>query len=183
MIAIAAIFGHLISCIPSTDGFTAAYTHSHSELHSCLRLCSSQQQKQHRDADTEEDRWCDEPSCVLKERNPYDVHVYYSTAEERKAAMELRTKMHQRFGDRMRFYPPKDRPIGPHPVPMWEADFGGYEHRHNRTMVRDFLRTHNPSELSVLVHPHSVDGDYADHTEHAFWAGEVLELRIRGWRR
>ena len=37
--------------------------------------------------------------------------------------------------------------------------------------------------VSVLVHPHSLDGDYADHTKNAFWVGDVLELRIQGWKR
>jgi DOPA 4,5-dioxygenase len=122
------------------------------------------------------------PNCVLKQRNPYDVHVYYSTPDERAAAMELRKRLQTSF-PWMRFYQPKDRPIGPHPFPMWEADFGGYENRHEWKAVRDFLLNHNPGNLSILIHPHSLDGDYADHTEHAFWAGKVLELRIRGWKR
>ena len=121
---------------------------------------------------------------VLKQRNPYDVHVYYSNPEEREAALELRTKLHDEFGDWMRFYNPKDRPIGPHPVPMWEADFGGYEHRHKFEDVCDFFRQHNQDpKLSVLIHPHSTDSDYADHTEYAFWDGPILPLRIGGWRR
>ncbi len=120
-------------------------------------------------------------SYVLKERNPYDVHVYYGNAEEQEAAMELRQKMMEAF-PWMRFYGPKGFPIGPHPVPMWEADFGKYENRDKWTTVRDFVLNNNPENLSILIHPHSVDGDYADHTKHAFWAGEKLELRIRGWQ-
>lgn len=133
------------------------------------------------------------PDCVLKERNPYDVHVYYDGAEEREAAVELRQKLHEAFGDWMRFYPLRDRPIGPHPLPMWEADFGAYEHRDRFRAVAEFLRHENGKQqlqqnktkkrLSILIHPHSVDGDYADHTRHAFWDGEVLDLRIGGWKR
>mmetsp|Transcript_9966 Transcript_9966/g.14668 ORF Transcript_9966/g.14668 Transcript_9966/m.14668 type:complete len:209 (+) Transcript_9966:155-781(+) len=125
----------------------------------------------------------DEPqvsqSFTLKQRNPYDVHVYYNGPDEHKIAMALREKMQEKF-QWMRFYNPKDRPIGPHPVPMWEADFGSYEHRDKLSEVRDFIEEEH-GDLSVLIHPHSLDGDYADHTKHAFWAGEILELRIAGW--
>jgi aromatic ring-cleaving dioxygenase len=126
-------------------------------------------------------------SFTLKERNPYDVHVYYDGEDERKAAMELRQKMHTKFGHWMRFYNPKDRPIGPHPIPMWEADFGGYEHKNKWSEVRDFILEENNhgnnNNLSVLIHPHSLDGDYADHTKNAFWAGKILDLKIQGWPR
>jgi DOPA 4,5-dioxygenase len=94
--------------------------------------------------------------------------------------MELREKMQEKF-QWMRFYTPKGRPIGPHPVPMWEADFGSYENRNLWSDVRDFIEEEH-GNLSVLIHPHSLDGDYADHTKNSFWAGEVLDLRIQGWK-
>ena len=118
---------------------------------------------------------------TLKKRNPYDVHVYYDGQEERQAAMDLREKMQEKF-QWMRFYTPKDRPIGPHPVPMWEADFGSYENRNMWEDVCDFINQEH-GDLSVLIHPHSLDGDFADHTKNAFWAGEVKDLRIQSWRR
>lgn len=118
---------------------------------------------------------------VLKERNPYDVHVYYSNSEQAEEALALRQVMAEKFSW-MRFYPPKSRPIGPHPSPMWEADFGGFEHRDKLGEVCAFLRREHGS-LSVLVHPHSQDGDYADHTRHALWFGDVLDLRIGGWKK
>mmetsp|Transcript_54442 Transcript_54442/g.115633 ORF Transcript_54442/g.115633 Transcript_54442/m.115633 type:complete len:185 (-) Transcript_54442:167-721(-) len=118
----------------------------------------------------------DTPSFALKQRNPYDVHVYYDGPKQREEAMTLREKMQSQF-QWMRFFPYRDRPIGPHPVPMWEADFGGYENRHRWTEVHDFVAAEH-GNLSVLIHPHSEDGDYMDHTKHAFWAGEVLDLRL-----
>lgn len=122
------------------------------------------------------------PSFTLKKRNPYDVHVYYDgSSNQREKAMLLRSKMKQQF-PWMRFYKPKDRPIGPHPLPMWEADFASYENRVFWDEVCDFIKEEH-GELSVLVHPHSLDGDYADHTKNAFWVGDVLELRIQGWKR
>jgi len=177
----------LLSCIPSTDGFATAISGQRTTPTRTKRIGGSgptalfDAEDPHRNLPNNDEHE-HEPSCVLKERNPYDVHVYYCDADEREAALELRQKMHRAFGDWMRFYPPKDRPIGPHPLPMWEADFGGYEHRHKWKDVRDFLLEENSDNLSVLIHPHSLDGDYADHTTHAFWAGRVLELRIRGWR-
>jgi DOPA 4,5-dioxygenase len=122
-----------------------------------------------------------QPIFTLKQRNPYDVHVYYDGEDERQEAMDLQRKMQENF-DWMRFYNPKDRPIGPHPVPMWEADFGNYDNRHMWIDVRDFIEKEHGT-LSVLIHPHSLDGDYADHTKNAFWAGEILDLRIQGWKK
>ena len=40
---------------------------------------------------------------VLKERNPYDVHVYYKNTNEEKAAMDLRQKMQHKFGTKKEF--------------------------------------------------------------------------------
>jgi len=118
---------------------------------------------------------------TLKERNPYDVHVYFSNEEQREEALILRQTMAKHFSW-MRFYQPKSRPLGPHPVPMWEADFGGYENHIKLGEVCVYLQREHGS-LSVLIHPHSMDGDYADHTRHALWFGEVLDLRIGGWSR
>ena len=90
-------------------------------------------------------------------------------------------KMKQKF-PWMRFYTPKDKPIGPHPLPMWEADFASYDNRIFWSEVCDFIKAEHDG-LSVLIHPHSMDGDYADHTKNAFWVGDVLELRIQEWKR
>jgi len=119
---------------------------------------------------------------TLKKRNPYDVHVYYTNqSQQRVEAMALRQLMTDTF-PWMNFYNPKDRPIGPHPLPMWEADFGAYDNRNRLGEVYALLKKEH-GNLSVLIHPHSIDGDYEDHTRHALWFGEVLELRIGGWRR
>jgi aromatic ring-cleaving dioxygenase len=118
---------------------------------------------------------------TLKVRNPFDVHVYYDIPDQQKEALALRDKMQRRF-EWMRFYEPRKRPIGPHPIPMWEADFGVYENRHKWREVCEFLEEEH-GDLSVLVHPHSIDGDYADHTDNAKWIGTKQELLIEGWKR
>mmetsp|Transcript_14257 Transcript_14257/g.45996 ORF Transcript_14257/g.45996 Transcript_14257/m.45996 type:complete len:168 (-) Transcript_14257:1289-1792(-) len=115
---------------------------------------------------------------TLKRRNPYDCHVYYRLDDgSRDEALALREAMRSAF-PWMRFHRPFDRPIGPHPLPMWEADFASYEHRDRWPDVVAWLDARR-GRLSVLVHPHSTDGDYADHTAHAFWAGDALPLRMR----
>lgn len=117
---------------------------------------------------------------TLKMRNPYDVHVYYETQDQFHQALKLREKMQSMFSW-MRFYSPKSVPIGPHPLPMWEADFGAYENRDKLGDVCRFLQDHH-GELSVMIHPHSTDGDYADHTKHIIWFGPKLDLRLQGWQ-
>jgi aromatic ring-cleaving dioxygenase len=124
----------------------------------------------------------DDLGYTLKERNPYDVHVYYNTTEEKEQAFRLLEKMRSEFSSWMRFYEPKGRPIGPHPVPMLEVDFGAYENRHRLQEICEFLEKER-GDLSILIHPHSTDSDYMDHTKHAIWFGEKLELRFRYWAR
>lgn len=123
----------------------------------------------------------DDLGYTLKERNPFDVHVYYTIPDQQELALNLREKMQGHF-TWMRFYEPRNRPIGPHPIPMWEADFGAYENRHKWSEVCEFLEKEH-GDLSVLVHPHSIDGDYADHTDNARWIGSKQELLIQGWKR
>jgi len=65
-----------------------------------------------------------------------------------------------------------DTPIGPHPVGMFEVDFGPREFG---ALVPWFMA--NRRGLSVLVHPRSGD-DLRDHTEHALWLGEPLPLKL-----
>jgi len=117
----------------------------------------------------------------LKKRNPYDVHVYYHIPHQQDQAMEFRLKLQTKF-PWMNFYTPKNRPIGPHPIPMWEADFGQYENYKWLQDVCDFI-TEEHGDLSILIHPHSMDGDYMDHTKNAIWFGDKLKLRIDGWQK
>ena len=112
----------------------------------------------------------------LLKRNPYDVHVYYTIPDQQEEALKLQEKMNIEF-PWMRFYQPKNCPIGPHPIPMFEADFGQYENSIHLEKVCGFLEREH-GNLSVLIHPHSKDGAYADHTKNAIWYGPTLELRI-----
>ena len=114
---------------------------------------------------------------TLRQRNPFDVHVYFDDDASRELALTLRQRMMSKF-PWMRFYRVHDRCIGPHPAPMWEADFAEFGNVHRWDEVLAWL-AHEHGTLSVLVHPHSTDGSWADHTRHATWLGEPLSLRLR----
>jgi len=99
----------------------------------------------------------------------YHAHIYY-TAETRPEAEALHAQVakagfqYQYLGRLI------DRPVGPHPVPMFELDFGAEE----EPAVMDFLNQRRGS-LSVLVH--EVTGhDLRDHTTGARWLGQELVL-------
>ena len=68
--------------------------------------------------------------------------------------------------------PVRDRPVGPHPLPMFEAWFAS---AHLDTVVRWILA--NRHQFSVLIHPLSGD-DLADHRDHAIWIGKPLPLKL-----
>ena len=113
---------------------------------------------------------------LLPCRNPFDVHVYYDGVRERDRAMALRGALCDAM-PWMRFMDPIDTPIGPHPVPMWEADFAGPENTSRWGEVVAFLEgRHATDGVSILVHPHTTEGSVADHTKHAHWIGQPKQL-------
>lgn len=63
-------------------------------------------------------------------------------------------------------------PIGPHPLPMFEAWFGN-------PSLDSVLRwaMENRRGLSVMIHPIS-GNDLADHRDHSIWLGKPLSLRL-----
>lgn len=63
-----------------------------------------------------------------------------------------------------------NRPIGPHPLPMFEIDFS----TENFERIVTYLMIHRES-LSVLIHPQS-GNDLYDHSQCAMWLGKQLEL-------
>ena len=111
-------------------------------------------------------------SKLLPEGFPreFDAHVYF-TEDKIKDATELRDKIRDQFKDEVFFVGDMiPVPIGPHPVPMFEANFpqGIF------TEVVLWLMKER-GEFSVLVHPLSGD-DYYDHTQGAMWLGDSIEL-------
>lgn len=114
----------------------------------------------------------------------YDFHTYWYPADEasRKFTTEFREKVKQEFakeleaGD-LRIHTFWDKPIGPHPVAMWELDTGGKD-KYNPQLFARVLGFYqlNHGKLSVLIHPRTGAGDLTDHTDYALWLGHKQRL-------
>lgn len=99
------------------------------------------------------------------------AHIYYSP-ETREIADRFRQKIIAGFSDRTEISRLVDRPVGPHPIAMFEVDF-------RSEVARDlapFLEREREG-LSILIHPVS-DEEVKDHTERAVWLGKRVELDI-----
>ncbi|KAH7118538.1 DOPA-like domain-containing protein [Dactylonectria estremocensis] len=113
----------------------------------------------------------------------FDVHIYYlqSNAEQSKYAHELWQRIRREFPE-LRIYTFWDKPIGPHPVAMFEvnlftpAQFGAF--------ISWLAIWRGP--LSALIHPNVVpaEGEHPaevakkDHSERAIWMGEKYPLDL-----
>lgn len=102
----------------------------------------------------------------------FDAHIYFS-AEEYEEAKNFRDKIKAKFqyenffvGDLI------PKPIGPHPMPMFEANFS----KDIFSEVVIWLMYHRKN-FNILVHPLTGD-DYFDHTQGVMWLGESVELDL-----
>lgn len=103
---------------------------------------------------------------MASENAPYHAHIYYSD-RERSPAAALRETF--RSNPEVLFVGAlTDRRVGPHPMPQFEAHF-------LERSVESIVSVIEASGLRALVHP-LTDDDLADHTIHARWIGEPLEL-------
>lgn len=101
----------------------------------------------------------------------YHIHIY-CTLEQAERADEIRTAMLKELKVIQGAGPVRNRPVGPHPLPMFEAWFGP----EGIGEVLPWILK-NRRGLSVLIHPLS-GNDYADHAEHAIWIGTPLPLNL-----
>lgn len=101
----------------------------------------------------------------------YHAHVYFAL-EQKDRAEVVRTKLCEVLGNQVRISRLVPRPIGPHPLPMFEIDFEGKDLLRVRTLIDQ-----NRDGLSVLIHPNTGD-DLADHRDHSEWLGETLTLNL-----
>ncbi len=99
----------------------------------------------------------------------YHAHVYYD-ADSKPAAAELREAIGARFAVELGRW--HDRPIGPHPRWSYQVAF-------DPGLFADLVPwlALNRDGLVIFVHPSTGD-DVADHTAHAIWLGEKVELDI-----
>ncbi|RMY74630.1 hypothetical protein D0864_09979 [Hortaea werneckii] len=123
------------------------------------------------------------PSAAYKEftspitnstRGGFDVHIYFlqTSPSESQFAQELWERIRREFPE-LRIYRVWDKPIGPHPVAMFEVNlftpeqFGAFV---------PWLVIHR-GPLSVLLHPNTGD-DVRDHTQLATWMGKPYPLQV-----
>lgn len=112
-------------------------------------------------------------------RGGFDVHIYFyqSNAEQTAFAQALWERIRRSFPE-LRIYKLWDKPIGPHPVAMFEvniftpAQFGAF--------IPWLVINRGP--LNALVHPNTGDA-VRDHTQLATWMGERLPLDLTLLRR
>ena len=100
----------------------------------------------------------------------FDAHIYFS-ADQLELATSLRDKIKSQFKSETFFVGDMiTEPIGPHPLPMFEANFP-------LALFSEVVLwlMKERGNFNVLVHPLSGD-DYYDHTQGAMWLGEPVKL-------
>lgn len=102
----------------------------------------------------------------------FHAHIYYEP-ETRESAEKLSMSITNALGPKLRYSGKLiDRPVGPHPVPMFEIDFA--KERFGEVVM--FLVLNHGSH-DVLIHPETGD-DLRDHTAHALWLGTPRALDL-----
>ncbi|KWU46354.1 hypothetical protein RHOSPDRAFT_31805 [Rhodotorula sp. JG-1b] len=111
------------------------------------------------------------PEEFEQSNNAFDFHVYYASAAQTEHARKLHERIRREFPE-MRIYRFWEKPVGPHPVPMFEvntftpAQFGA---------LFGFLVAYR-GDLSVLIHPNTTSSELHDHTVRATWMGPPYPL-------
>jgi len=99
----------------------------------------------------------------------YDIHVYWKNPLEREKALEIKLLLNR---SQVQTFSLVDIPIGPHPLPMFEAHVSA-----QRLPEIEALLVENKGSCSILVHEKTGNHMY-DHTQGARWLGEPLELNL-----
>lgn len=104
----------------------------------------------------------------------WHAHIYFEE-ETRDAALALRAAIDVAFPiARMgRFH---ERPVGPHPVPMFQVAF-------DPDLFARFVPwlALNRGKLTIFLHP-NVEDAVKDHTAHAMWFGRQWPLNLEALR-
>lgn len=111
----------------------------------------------------------------------YDFHTYFngSIKKEVEEFLAFRDKVAAAFKEELEagtiaIHDPWPKPIGPHPINMWELDTVAHDPALIGRLIGFYQLNHG--KLSVLIHPRTNAGDYKDHTEHALWLGHKQRL-------
>lgn len=99
----------------------------------------------------------------------YHAHLYFSSPEQRVAALAVREQISTRF--LVQLGRVHDVPIGPHSEPMYQVAFA----TETFASFVSWLML-NRQSLSVLVHPNTGRA-LDDHLLHALWLGSPLPIR------
>lgn len=99
----------------------------------------------------------------------YHAHVYWKSTTERALAISLRPSF-QSIGCGLGAV--HDRPIGPHPLPMYQIMYDSSIQNEVETLLRI-------QPMSILLHEDIGVDHVRDHTEGARWINEPLELDLK----
>ena len=102
-------------------------------------------------------------------REECHAHVYFD-ASSRATIEDVQDGLRQAFQDRIRVSTLREKPVGPHPLPMFEVIFPQSEY----DAVRHWLQENRKNHV-VLMHP-VMENDLIAHQEFAEWLGEELPL-------
>ncbi|MBT5666054.1 MAG: DOPA 4,5-dioxygenase family protein [Rhodospirillaceae bacterium] len=99
----------------------------------------------------------------------YHAHIYFDSETE-PAAQALRTDIDARFEVVLGRW--HHKPVGPHPRWMYQVAF-------KPDIFADFAPwlALNRRGLVVFLHPET-GNSVADHTDHAMWMGDILDLNL-----
>jgi DOPA 4,5-dioxygenase len=102
----------------------------------------------------------------------FHAHIYFTQASEA-SAESLREKILTEFAEKeVQIWPLVRRPVGPHPIPMFEMNFK----KDALDSVTSWLEKERMGHV-VLIHP-VTGNDLLDHTIHARWLGKALVLDV-----
>lgn len=108
---------------------------------------------------------------MLIEAPGYHAHIYFRP-DEAAAIAALHARAQEDLGAVASVWPIRHRPVGPHPLPMFEIEF-----KHpSREAVLAWIQAHHGSH-DVLLHPET-GNDLIDHTTHAVWLGAPQPLDL-----
>lgn len=112
------------------------------------------------------------PLPIDSSNNGFDFHIYYmqSVESQKEYARALHERVRREFPE-LRIYKFWEKPIGPHPVAMFEVNTFT---PHQTGAFFSWLTVHR-GPCSVLIHPNTNDA-LRDHTEHATWMGMPFPL-------
>ena len=99
----------------------------------------------------------------------YDIHTYWRNAAEREEALNLKQLL---IDNNVQTFSLVDIPIGPHPLPMFEAHVSA-----ENLPAIEALLVADRVNCSILIHEKTGDHVY-DHTKGARFLGKPLELNI-----